>query len=528
MPKVLVADKLPKDTVDLLEKAGLDVDNSPGLSPDELKEAIKNVHGIIVRSGAKVTADVLDAAEELQAVCRAGVGVDNIDVEAATRKGVAVMNTPAGNTISTAEHTFALILALSRNVGPAYISMRDGKWDRKKFMGGELAGTTLGIIGLGRVGRALAVRAQAFGMKIIAHDPFLSREMAGKLGVELAENMEQVLKGCDYLTVHVPGGEQTRGLIGEGEIALMKEGARIINCARGEVVDLEAAVKAVKEGRLAGAAFDVYADEPPADFSFAQDDRILATPHLGASTEAAQLAVGVEAAEQMIDALTRGHYRNALNMIAVSPEEMEVLRPYCSVACRVGKVAGVLNRGRPVSLQITCKGELAERNTAPIVSYGAMGVLQSALGEPVNIVSAPQLAEERGLHVTSSLEMGLAAGFTDLVVVRLVTDAGECEVAGTVFGRDQERIVRIGPFNIELIPEGHLLLVFSQDKPGLIGQVGEALGKAGINIARMTFSRQAPGGEALIALNLDSPAGEDSLKAICEWDIVDKAVQLSL
>ncbi len=528
MPKVLIADKLPDAARQALQDAGLQVVNRPGLDPEELMLAVEDVDGLIVRSGAQVTADVIDAAENLRAICRAGVGVDNIDILAASQKGIVVMNTPGANTISTAEHAFALILALSRNIGPAYIAMRGGRWDRKKFTGTELAGTTLGIIGLGRVGQAVAARAASFRMKIIAHDPFISHEVAGKMGVHLAESMEEVLSACDYLTVHVPGNEQTRALIGEEQIALMKPGARIINCARGDVVDQDAVVKAVRAGLLAGAAFDVYASEPPDNYDFAGDDRILATPHLGASTDAAQLAVGEQAVSQIIEALTNEQYPNALNTVAVSPEVMERLQPYCNLAMRLGKSAGCLNRGRPVSVQVTCQGEIAAHDTTPVVNYGVMGVLQSMLGDTVNIVSAPHLAQARGVQVTGSSSSASEGGFTDLVTLALVTDAGEIQVAGTVFERRHQRIVRIGQFRTEVIPEGHLLVVFGKDRPGMIGRVGAAVCEVGINIARMFFDRTEPGGDALLALNLDSPCDTDALETICSLDVVDKAVLLSL
>jgi len=525
--KVLIADKLPESCVDVLEAAGFEVLNRPGLGPEDLKAAIKDVDGVIVRSGVTLTEDILAAADKLHVICRAGVGVDNIDVPAASRKGVVVMNTPGANTISTAEHTFALILALSRNVGPAYISMRKGQWDRKQFTGSELSGTTLGIVGLGRVGQAVATRAAAFGMQVIAYDPFISREVAARIGVKVVEELPELLRICDYLTIHVPGHKETRGMIGPKEIAAMKPGARIINCARGDVVDQDAVVEAVSSGHLAGAAFDVYATEPPEAFDFADNDKILATPHLGASTEAAQLAVGIQAAEQVVDALARGNYRNAVNMIAVSREEMDALQPYCELAGRLGSVVAMLGRGRPRSLEISCKGEVAQQNTAPVVNYGVMGVLRVMLGNSVNIVSAPHLAKERGIHVTSSSTTGQEAGFTDLLELKLTTDRGEFEAAGTIFGREHPRIVRVGPFHTEVIPEGHLLLVFAQDTPGLIGSVGDALGRAKVNIARMTFSRQQRAGDAMLALNLDSPCNEQALEGIRSLPLVEEAVMLS-
>jgi len=528
MKKVLIADTVPQECVRILTDAGLEVQNRPGLSPDELKEAVRDVNGIVCRSGAKLTADVLEGAEKLEAICRAGVGVDNIDLLSASRRGAVVMNTPGANTISTAEHTFALMLSLARNIGPAYLSMRDGKWERKKFMGAQLAGMTLGVVGLGRVGQAVARRALAFQMRVVAYDPYMSRESVEKAGVEVADDLKDLLGVCDYLSIHVPESDETRGLIGEAEIALMKPGARIINCARGSVVDQKAVERAVESGHLAGAAFDVYAQEPPPDFEFARNDKIMATPHLGASTGAAQFAVAKKAAEQLVDALTKKEFRNALNVTVLPAKDMQYLLPYCDLARKLGATLAELNRGRPRSLELTCRGELAERNIEPVVNYGVAGVLQTMLGSSVNMVSAPHLAEERGMHVTTSSAAGLDAGYTDLIELRLVTEAGESEVAGTVFGKRQSRIIRIGPFYVEMIPEGHLLMVFGRDRPGLIGHVGETLGASGINIARMAFGREQVGGDALVALNLDSPCGDQVLRRILDLDLVDRAIEVSL
>ena len=528
MDEVLIADKLPQSTVQMLSEAGYEVDNRPGLSPEELKEALKDVVGVICRSGAKLTEDALSEADNLVAICRAGVGVDNIDIPAASHKGVVVMNTPGANTISTAEHTFALMLALSRNIGPAYISMRAGKWDRKKFTGAQLAGTTLGVLGLGRVGRAVAERAKAFDMKVVGQDPYISREVASKLGIRLAESIDGVLEECDYLTVHVPVNDETTGMIGREEIEKMKPEARIINCARGAVIDREAVVEAVRGGKLAGAAFDVYVEEPPEDYEFTQDDRILATPHLGASTEAAQQAVGAQAADQLIDALKEGHFRNALNITSVPPEDMDALRPMCDLVRKMGMMAGFLNRGRPSSIEVTCKGEVADHDITPVVNFGVMGVLQSALGQNINIVSAPHLAEERGIKVTGQSTTTPEGGFTDLVTLTLSTDKDETTVSGTVLGKTHARIVAVDSFDTEIEPQGHLLMLFTPDKPGVVGKVGETLGNANINIAQMTFGRQQAGGDSMIALKLDSPCDKDVVEDLRTLDVINKAVLISL
>ncbi len=528
MAKVLLADKLPEQCVAMLEKAGFEVDNRPGLSEDELAQAVSDASGLICRSGAKVTAKVLENAAKLEAVCRAGVGVDNIDVESASRKGVVVMNTPSGNTLSTAEHAFALMLALARNIGPAYIAMRAGRWEKKKFVGTQLAGSTLGVIGLGRIGREVAKRAAAFGMMVLAYDPYVGREPGAKVTGELVESLSDMLKVCDFLTIHVPENDETAGMIGREQIALMKKTACIINCARGGVVDQDAAVAAVKKGKLGGAAFDVFVHEPPESFEFASNDRILATPHLGASTEEAQLAVALEAAEIIIDALSRRHFRNAVNIVALPPEEMKAVQPYCELAVRLGKLVAQLSTGRPQALEIACRGSVAQLNIDPIVSYGAMGMMQSSLGAGVNAVSAPLLARDRGIRVTGSSTIGGEDGFTDLVEVRLITAAGRTEAAGTLFGRSRPRLVRVDDFSVEIAPDGHVLMVFGSDVPGLIGKVGDTLGNAGVNIARMAFGRREAGGKALLALNLDTRCERATLDKLRGLNVVERVVAAEL
>jgi D-3-phosphoglycerate dehydrogenase len=528
MKTVLIADVLPETCTEILENAGLEVVDRPGLSEEELKEAVKGKSGVICRSGAKLTAEVIEASDRLEAICRAGVGVNNIDIGAASRKGVVVMNTPGGNTTSTGEHAFALLLALARNIGPAYVSMRQERWDKKKFLGSQLAGSTLGVIGLGRIGQVVARRGVAFDMDVFAYDPYVSRDTAEKIGVHLVDELEELLEAADYITLHVPENDQTRGLIGREQIERMKDSACIVNCARGPIVDMQAVVDAVKNGQLGGAAFDVYEEEPPETFDFANHDRILATPHLGASTDAAQLAVARDAAEQMVDALQRQHFRNAVNTAAIPPEEMKALQPYCDLAVRLGRLVAQLNRGHPESVEIACKGEVAESDIDLVVNHGVMGVLQPLFGGDVNVVSAPHLAEERGIRITSSSTVGLEAGFTDLITVKLVTDRGANSVAGTVFGRKYPRIVRIDDFYVEVMPEGDLLVIRGSDVPGLIGKVGAILGLSGVNIARMGFGRTEQGGQAVLALNLDSPPDEQAIDKIRQLEVVNKALSVRL
>lgn len=528
MKTVLIADVLPQECTRILEEAGLRVVDEPGLSEDGLAQAIKGKHGVICRSGVQITGRVLEAADALEAICRAGVGVNNIDLNAASRKGVVVMNTPGGNTTSTAEHAFALMLALARNIGPAYVSMREGRWDRKKFVGSQLAGAVLGVVGFGRIGQVVAKRAVAFGMDLLAYDPYVSRETAEKVGAHLVDHLAELLEQADYISLHVPENDQTKGLIGKEQLGLMKPSACIINCARGGVVEMDAVVDAVQAGRLGGAAFDVYTSEPPTDYSFARHDRVLATPHLGASTGEAQLAVATDAAEQMVDALLRQHFRNAVNTAAVPPEEMKALQPYCQLAVKLGHLAAQLNGGHPESVEIACKGEVAERDINLVVSYGVMGVVRPLFGSEINVVSAPHIAEERGVRITSSSTVGLEAGFTDLISLVLNTDRGRTDVAGTIFGRKYPRVVRIDDFYIEVDPAGHLLVIRCTDAPGVIGKVGAILGLAGINIARMGFGRTQQGGEAMLALNLDSLADSKTVEKINQLEVVNEAVLVEL
>jgi D-3-phosphoglycerate dehydrogenase len=406
--------------------------------------------------------------------------------------------------------------------------MRENRWEKKRFTGSQLSGKTLGVVGLGRIGQEVARLAVAFGMNVLACDPDVTRDTADKIGVTLVDTLQELLGSCDYLTVHVPENEQTRGLIGAEEIALMKPDARVINGARGSVVDLGAVTAAVKGGRLGGAAFDVYEKEPPEDYEFARDDRIIATPHLGASTEEAQLAVAIQAAEQLADALRGGRFRNAVNADLMAPEELKVLEPYCDLAARLGKLVCGLNRGRPEALAVVCSGGLAGHDVGPLVNYALMGVMRWTLGVGVNIVSAPYLAQDRGIQVTSSQTPGQTGAFANMLEVMLRTDAGELRAAGTVFEGKLARIVRIGEFDVEIEPRGHVLIVFNADLPGCIGKVGTLLGEAGINVARMGVCRQQVGGNALLALNLDSPCDQAIIDKIKAYELIQDAVAIEL
>ncbi len=512
--KVLVSDKLAAEAVaKLAATEGIEVDNAPGLEAEELKAHLADADGLIIRSGTRVTAELLAAARQLQIVVRAGVGVDNVDIPAASRRGVIVCNTPGGNTLSTAEHTCALLLALSRNVYPACRSLKDGQWDRKRFMGTQLAGKTIGVVGLGRIGLEVAKRAAAFGMTVLGHDPYITPERAKRHKITLVESLDDLYAQADYITVHVPVTDETRGMIAGPEFAAMKDGVKVINCARGGIVDEQALAEALRSGKVAGAALDVYTAEPPTDRTLVEMDRVLCTPHLGASTEEAQLNVALEAAEIITDALLRQRIRNALNVPAIDPAEAEALAPYAELARCLGLFQTQFLRRIAPRVHITCGGEAAALDTRIVTAHLLAGLLDPVLEEDANYINAPCLADERGIRITESTTPH-CADFATLVTLAVVVDGEEHEVAGTLVGRGEPRIVRIDGYRVEAMTRGTLLVIFAEDRPGLIGNVGGLLGEKGINIAAMTFGRKEAGGAAITVLNLDGPLDDDALDAI--------------
>jgi D-3-phosphoglycerate dehydrogenase / 2-oxoglutarate reductase len=520
MFRVLVTDNLSQVGVKVLEEAeGIEVDVRPTPSPEELREVLKDVDGIIIRSATKLTAEVLEGQPRLKAIARAGVGVDNIDRVAATREGIVVMNTPGGNTTSTAEHAFAMMLALSRNIAPAAASMKEGKWDRKKFTGSQLAGKTLAVIGLGRIGVSVAQRAMGFEMRVIGYDPFMSPEKAAEHGIEFFHDVDELVTQCDYLSVHTPLTDETRGIINAERISKMKKGARLVNCARGGVLDEDAVADAVESGHLAGAAFDVFNPEPPAeDHRLRGIPGILLTPHLGASTEEAQELVALEAAEIMSGYLLRNEVRHAINMAPISGAEMEDMRTYLDLAHRLGLLLAQQSKATAVkSATVHYRGEAANKKTKLITSSFAAGLLGSALEEDVNIVNAETLAHERGIEITeaTSVETG---DFSTVVSATIQTDAGELSAAGTIFGHQFLRLVKLGPYQLDSYLDGQLLIYRHRDVPGLIGFIGTVFGKHNVNIAHMALGRETsePGGDAVAVLNLDSQPSEAALAEISE------------
>lgn len=517
MPRVLITDNLSSAGIRFLEQAGLEVDVRSGLTPAQVRDALMSADGIIIRSGTTLTPEILAGQKRCRVIVRAGVGVDNIDLAAATREGIIVMNTPAGNTTSTAEHTIAMLMALSRNIAAAHASMKAGKWDRKSFTGTQIAGKTLGVFGLGRIGMAVARRAIGMEMKVVGYDPFLSPEKAAESGITLFRNPDDVCTKCDYVTVHTPMTEETRGLIDARRIGLMKKGVRIINCARGGIVDESALAAALESGHVAGAALDVYSEEPPpADLAVLKQKSVLTTPHLGASTDEAQELVAMEAAEIISGFLMRGEIRHAVNMAPISASELGDMKPYLDLAHRLGMTLAQLSKGAAVkSAELLYRGEVANRNTRLVTAAFTAGLLDSALDEAVNIVNAELLAKDRGLMVTeaTSTEIG---DFSTLIRASIETSNGPISATGTVFGKQFLRLVKLGQFSLDAYLDGLLLIYRHTDRPGLIGFIGTVMGRHNVNIAHMALGREKAeqGGNAVAVLNLDDVPPPEALAEV--------------
>ena len=532
--RILISDDLSPEAKTILERIpGAQVDFKVGLKPAELREIIGGYDALAVRSATKVTADILAAAPKLRVIGRAGTGVDNIDLGAATRRGVVVMNAPGGNSVSVAEHTVALLLALARQVADASQSTRAGKWEKKKYASGrEVFGKTLGVVGTGNIGALVVQRAKAFGMKVIAYDPFLSEDAAAKLGVELVQ-LPEIFRRSDAITLHVPLTEQTKNMVSAPQLAQMKPGGLLINCARGGLVDEKALAEALKSKRLGGAALDVFETEPPpADHPLFTCENFIATPHLGGSTEDAQQNVAVIVCEAMVEYLSTGTIRNAVNVPSVSGEILKALGPFLKLSEKLGTFAGQLSMqaagGAPEQIEISYAGEVAQHPTAPLTAAVLKGVLGNFLAEPVNEVSAPALARERGLSV-KEVKTSDTPDFASLVSVRLrCGNDSTTEVAGTILGKREPRLVRVDKFELEAVPEGAILVMHNDDKPGVIGNVGRTLGEAQVNIAQFALSRDRKSGEALALVNVDSAASADVLDRLRKLPNVRSVHQVTL
>ncbi len=514
--RILVTDPLAEEGLKLLKEANhVEVDVKLKLPQEELVKVIGQYDGLVVRSGTQVTKEVLAGAGKLKVIGRAGAGLDNIDLETASKRGIVVMNAAGGNTISTAEHTMSLLLSLTRNIPQACAALKGGKWDRTSFMGVELYGKYLGIIGLGKVGSEVAKRASAFGMRIMVYDPYLSLEKARELEVEPVTDPKEIYKKCDYITVHTPLSDETRGLIGAEEIALMKKGVRLINCARGGIIEEKALVEAVKSGKVAGAALDVFEQEPTTNKELVALPQVIVTPHLGASTEEAQRNVATEIAISVRDYLLGKGIRNAVNFPSVDQEVLKLIEPYWKLIERLGMMQAQLVEGQVREVKIRYVGELTRLELAPLTIAFIKGLLTPALQESVNYVNAAMIAKERGIKVVES-KAADSEDFANLIATIVETDKGTTEVHGTLFTRSDPRIVRINEFYVDAVPSGAMLIVRNQDKPGMVGRIGSTLGSNKINIGWMTLGRHAQGGPALLVLNLDQVPPEPVLNEIAK------------
>ncbi|MCU0958758.1 MAG: phosphoglycerate dehydrogenase [Pirellulaceae bacterium] len=506
MYRVIILDDVAPEGLALLDAAeGIEYEIRTGLKGDDLRQALTEFDGAVCRSGVKITAAALDGNRRLRAIVRAGVGTDNIDKAAATRQGIVVMNTPTGNTLSTAEHTFALMLGLSRNIAAAYQSLQAGRWDRKHYMGTQLADKTLGVVGLGRIGQEVARRAVAFGMRVLGYDPFLSTELATKLGVDKVETVVDMLPHVDYLTVHTPLTAETKHLIGRREIELLKPGARLINAARGGIYDEQALAEGLRSGQLAGVALDVFETEPCTDSPLFALPGVLCTPHLGASTEEAQTQVAVEAVQLLIRYLTCGEIRHAVNMASVDPKTLRAIAGHVNVAYRLGRLLAQWHGGPASACQVQYRGEVAKEDTKLLTASFCAGLLENLLDEDVNIVNAELLLKERGIQLTEQRDSELG-DFSSSITASISSDGATRTAAGTLFGQKMPRLIRLGPYRLEAYLDGILCVFTHHDVPGIIGKVGSVFGAHNINIAQMSVGREGatPGGVAIGVLNLDA------------------------
>jgi len=524
MPKVLISDKMDPKAAQIFRERGVEVDEITGKTPEELKAIIGEYDGLAIRSSTKVTKDILDHATNLKVVGRAGIGVDNVDIPAASSKGVVVMNTPFGNSITTAEHAIALMFALARQLPEADGSTQAGKWEKNRFMGVELTSKTLGLIGAGNIGSIVADRALGLKMKVVAYDPFLTPERAIELGVEKVD-LDTLLARADFITLHTPLTDQTRNILSRENLAKTKKGVRIINCARGGLVDEAALKDGLDSGHIAGAALDVFATEPAKESPLFGTPNFISTPHLGASTTEAQVNVAIQVAEQMADFLVSGGVTNALNMPSLSAEEAPKLKPYMALAEKLGSLIGQLAHGALTAISIEVEGAAAELNMKPITGAVLAGLMR-VYSDTVNMVNAPFLARERGLDVRE-VRHDREGDYHTLVRVTVRTEAGERSVAGTLFGNAAPRLVELFGIKVEADLAGDMLYVVNEDAPGFIGRIGTTLGEAGVNIGTFHLGRRAAGGEAVLLLSVDSPVGEDLLTKVRALPGVKTAMALA-
>lgn len=529
MFKILVSDPISDLGIQQLTDASdVTVDKKTGLSEDELVAIIGEYDGLLVRSQTTVTPKIIEAGAKLKVIGRAGVGVDNINLEAATKRGIVVINAPDGNTITTCEHAFAMMMALARHIPQAYAKTITGVWDKKSYLGVELRGKTLGVLGMGRIGSEVAKRAKAFGMNILAYDPFLTEDRAEKLEVKIA-TVDDIVRNADFITVHTPLTPQTKHMISRPQFEVMKKGMRIVNCARGGVIDEMALVEALDAGIVAGAAFDVFEKEPPqADHPFLSNPKIIVTPHLGASTVEAQENVAIDVSEQVLHILRSEPFINAVNIPPVAPSVMNKLQPYFTLGEKLGSFAAQITHGAIKEIVVEFAGDLADVDTQPLNRYIVKGVLSRHFGGDVNIINSMHLAKTSEVNVVVT-KASKTKGFTNLISVKLIADGGEERVvAGTLLQGYGERIVQLGKFPVDISPEGHQILISHNDKPGIIGNVGTLLGQSDVNIASMQVGRIVVGGEAIMLLTVDKEVPAEVLVKLAALAEINTATEVVL
>ena len=523
--KVLVSDMLGQIGIDMFEKEdGIDVDVKTGLAPDELKAIIGEYDGLVIRSATKVTEDLLSAATNLKVVGRAGIGLDNVDIPAATKHGVVVMNTPGGNTVTTAEHTISMMLSLTRNIPEGTSSLKAGRWDKKKLQGREIFNKVLGVIGFGQIGSIVADRARGLKMKVIVSDPFVTPEQVEKAGFEFA-TLDDLYARADYITIHVPKLKDTIGLVNKDAFAKMKDGVMVINCARGGIVDEGDLYEALKSGKVAGAALDVFETEPPGESPLFEFERLICTPHLGASTREAQTNVAVAVADQIIDYLKNGTIRNAVNVPSVTGELLTKLGPFLSIGDKIGCLQSQLTTGALKEVIVEYVGDFQGLDLSPVTTAALRGLLLPEVKDDVNFVNARVIAKERGIKVTET-ETADSDEYNNMITLKVVTTETTSTVSGTIFGKNDPRIVRINSFRLEMVPNGHLGLIYNIDRPGSIGEIGTTLGNHNINIGRMQVGQEEEGDNNIIFLCTDTQIPEDVFEELRNLDSVRSAIPL--
>ena len=525
--KVLVSDPLSEVGIKIFkETPDIDVEVKTGLSPDELKEIIGEYDALVIRSATRVTEDIIKAAKKLVVVGRAGIGLDNVDIPAASRHGVVVMNTPEGNTITTAEHTISMIMSLSRNIPQGTASLKRGEWIKKQLKGRELFNKTLGLIGIGHIGRIVADRARGLKMKVIVYDPYIKPEAVEKMDFETV-SFDELLRRSDYITIHTPRTKETTGMINKEVFSKMKKGAMLINCARGGIVNEEDLYDALKSGQLGGAALDVFLTEPPGKNKLMELTNFICTPHLGASTIEAQDNVAIDVAEQIVDYLLNGTVKNAVNVPSISSELMNILRPYAGLMEKMGLMQAQLAESAILEVHVSYSGTICDYDVSPITTAMLKGLLTPILKHDVNFVNAPFIASNRGIKVVES-KSSTSEHFTSLIALTVKTLEGENIISGTIFGNNMPRIVRINDFYLEAIPEGHILFIHNQDRPGIIGQIGTTLGKHGVNISRMQVGEEKDKKWNVILLTTSTVVGDDVLAELKNLESVFSAKNIEL